>query len=209
MAFEQTWHTIPDLVAAEDLSGDQYSFVVVDYSAKTCRRPNDAIELADGILQNAPTAGKPATVVIDGYSKIKANAAIAVGVVVKAEYVGAADAGKADDSASTPASARAIMVLATAAENDIGTCLLFPKVTPHVIAVRHTWAGGAATTDSVVVTGVLATDAITAQINVVGSGSPTTVISAERSGANAVLVTLDQNGEDSVTIITVTAVHIV
>lgn len=75
-------------------------------------------------------------------------------------------------------------------------------------ASRHTWNEAAAASDVVTVTGVDATDVILATINVRGTNSPTTVLSAERSGADSVTVTLDQNGENGVTVVSVIALRV-
>ena len=82
--------------AAEDLSSDQYKFVVL--SSTGVRRPDSANEIAHGILQNAPESGDAAQVRVDGISKLVANAALAIGKIVSPEYVGAADAGKGQDA---------------------------------------------------------------------------------------------------------------
>ena len=58
-------------------------------------------------------------------------------------------------------------------------------------SVRHTWAGGAATTDTATLTGVAATDVIITTIN--ANSGVGVVVSAERSGANAVLLTTSAN----------------
>lgn len=62
-------------LAAADLSSSQYCFVALTTSG--------TVELADaagdkvvGVLQNAPTAGKMATVRVSGISKVKCGAAI-------------------------------------------------------------------------------------------------------------------------------------
>ena len=109
--------------AAEDLSDDQYEFVVLNTSGQV-RRPDSASEVAIGILQNAPASGEAAVVRVVGQSKVQANGAIGIGTFIGPEYVSATDAGKAQDNAGNLAYARAVMVEASGAEDDLGSCLL-------------------------------------------------------------------------------------
>lgn len=120
--------------AAEDLSSDQYKFVVLNSSGKV-RRPDSASEVAIGILQNAPAADEAAVVRVIGQSKFEANAALGIGTFIGPEYVSAADAGKGRDNAAALAYARAVVVEATDAEDDLGSCLLLgmcPAITDAV-----------------------------------------------------------------------------
>jgi hypothetical protein len=112
--------------AAEDLSNDQYRFVVLTSSG--VRRPNSATEVIFGVLQNAPAAGEAAAVRVAGMSKLEMNAAIAIGTFVKPEYVDAIDAGKGADASQTLAFARAFVVDASGAEDDLGVVLLIGQV---------------------------------------------------------------------------------
>lgn len=123
--------------AAEDLSSDQYKFVVLNSSGQV-RRPDSASEVAIGILQNAPASGEAAVVRVIGQSKIQANAVIGIGTFVGPEYVSATDAGKGQDNAGSLAYARAVMVEASAAEDDLASCLLLgmcPAITDSVMKV--------------------------------------------------------------------------
>jgi hypothetical protein len=104
--------------AAEDLSDYQYHFVVLNTSGQV-RLPDSEEEVAYGILQNAPESGEAAGVRIDGISKLVANAALTIGTFVRPEYVGAADAGKADDAGDNWDYARAVVVEAAGAEDDL------------------------------------------------------------------------------------------
>jgi len=110
--------------AAEDLSDYQYHFVVLNTSGKV-RLLDAEDEVAIGILQNAPESGKAADVMIIGKSKCVANAALAIGKFVKPEYVGAADAGKADDAGTWWDTARGMVVEAAGAEDDLCSVILF------------------------------------------------------------------------------------
>lgn len=81
--------------ANEDLSADQYRFVVYDTTAKKVRRPDTKAERPLGILQNDPAAsGRAAVVRISGRSKLRAGGVLALNDRVVPEFVSAADAGK-------------------------------------------------------------------------------------------------------------------
>jgi hypothetical protein len=107
--------------AAEDLSDDQYHFVVLNTSGKV-RRPDGADEAPVGILQNAPESGEAASVMLIGRSKLVANAALSVGDFVGPEYVGAADAGKG--SKVDISKGAAMVIEAASAEDDLASVLL-------------------------------------------------------------------------------------
>ncbi|MBT8365120.1 MAG: DUF2190 family protein [Deltaproteobacteria bacterium] len=109
--------------AGEDLSSFQYHFVHL--------ADNNSVDLMDGatefpigVLQNAPESGETAVVRVMGVSKVVANDALAVGALVKAEYVGAADTGKADAADTDGDIARGVVVFAAGAENDVCSVLL-------------------------------------------------------------------------------------
>jgi hypothetical protein len=106
-------------VAAEDLSSMQYCFVH-QASDTTVDMMDSASEIPVGILQNAPASGEVAVVRVDGTSKLVMNAGVAVGVLLKAEYVGASDNGKGDAADTDGDYARAMCIQATGAEDDIG-----------------------------------------------------------------------------------------
>jgi len=120
--------------AGEDLSNDQYRFVVLT-STGTVRRPDSETEVAFGILQNAPASGEAAVVRILGISKLQVNATLAIGTFVMPEYVSAADAGKGKTSAGAPAYTRAVVVEGTDAEDDLASVLMtatFPAINDAV-----------------------------------------------------------------------------
>jgi hypothetical protein len=112
--------------AIEDLSNDQYRFVVL--AATGIRRPDNETEVCLGILQNAPVSGEAAAVRLLGISKVQANAAIGIGTFIKAEFVDAADAGKAKTAAADLSHARAIVMEASGAEDDLASALLIGPV---------------------------------------------------------------------------------
>lgn len=133
--------------AGEDLSNDQYTFVVLT-STGAVRRPDSETETLIGILQNAPPSGQAAVVRLQGISKLQMNAAKAIGTFVKAEYVDPADAGKGKDAAGALAYARAIIVEPSGAEDDIASALLITPV--PAIAASTEWGFTTVTTDSTV-----------------------------------------------------------
>jgi hypothetical protein len=103
--------------AAEDLSNDQFKFVVL--ASGEVRRPNAATEIAEGILQNAPESGEAAQVRKIGISKLNVNGVIAEGDFLKPEYVAAADAGKAEKAGTNWQYTRARALEASSAEDDL------------------------------------------------------------------------------------------
>lgn len=130
--------------AGEDLSNDQYRFVVLT-SAGTVRRPDSETEGALGILQNYPAAGEAAAVRVLGQSKLVAGAALGVGAFVMPEYVSATDAGKGKSAAAALAYARAQVLVAAGAEDDICSVLLIGAV-PGITQVG--WHTTTVTTDA-------------------------------------------------------------
>jgi hypothetical protein len=136
--------------AGEDLSNDQYRFVILA-SDGTVRRPDSETEVAYGILQNAPVAGEPANIMLIGVSKLHANAALGIGAFVMPEYVSATDAGKGKTSAGAPAYSRAVVTEASGAEDDLCSVFLtsiFPAINDavaHAITVTTKTTAGAVT----------------------------------------------------------------
>lgn len=110
-------------LAAEDLSSDQYRFVVLT-SSGTVRRPDSATEVALGVLQNDPASGGVAVVRIQGISKLRAGKSLAVGTFVAPEYVSATDAGKATRAVAGAPYARGLVLEAAGAEDDLASVLL-------------------------------------------------------------------------------------
>ena len=115
--------------AAEDLSGMQYMFVH-QASDTTIDRVDSAAEQPIGILQNAPETGEVGVVRVMGVSKLVMNDAVAVGVLVKCEYVGATDNGKGDAVDTDGDPAVALCIQASGAENDVGA-VIFPYPGNH------------------------------------------------------------------------------
>jgi hypothetical protein len=125
MATENGLLDLP-FVAQEDLSNDQYRFVIL--TSTGVRRPNSEVEVALGILQNAPAIGQAANVRIHGTSKLRMNGALGIGGFVLPEYVDAADAGKGKTAAAALAYARGLVIEASGAEDDLASVLLVGQV---------------------------------------------------------------------------------
>jgi hypothetical protein len=90
MAYEISNYSVKvTLVAGADLSTKQYTFVKLDSSGQAVAA-SGATDIPVGVLQNAPTAGQEAEVLIVGGTKIVAGAAIGEGALV-----GTSAAGKA------------------------------------------------------------------------------------------------------------------
>lgn len=129
--------------ALEDLRNDQYRFVVL--AAGGVRRPDNAAEVCLGILQNAPNTGEAAVVREIGRSKLQVNGALGVGAFVSTEYVSAADAGKGQSAAGDLSKARALVIEASGAEDDLASVLLIGPV-PSITATA--WQRATVTTDN-------------------------------------------------------------
>ena len=90
MAYEISNYSVKvTLVAGADLSSNQYTFVKLDSSGQAVDS-SGATDIPIGVLQNAPTSGQEAEVLIVGGTKIVAGAAIGEGALV-----GTSSAGKA------------------------------------------------------------------------------------------------------------------
>lgn len=107
--------------ANEDLSADQYRWVVFDTTAKKVRRPDTKAERPLGILQNDPAAGRSAVVRLYGRSKMRVGGAVALNDRLVPEFVSAADAGKGVKAATGYTWVGGIVreILGTAAEDEL------------------------------------------------------------------------------------------
>lgn len=121
-------------LAAEDLSSDQYTFVVLTSSG--VRRPDSEAETAIGVLQNDPASGQVAVVRVQGFSKLAAASALSIGTFVRPEYVSATDAGKGKTAGPASEYTRAMVVEAAGAENDVASVLLCG---PNTAVARQTY----------------------------------------------------------------------
>ena len=91
MAYEISNYSVKvTLVAGADLSALQYRFVKLNSSgeAVTCAANTDR---PIGVLQNAPTSGQEAEILVVGGTKLVAGEAIAEGAVLSTTSVGKAD----------------------------------------------------------------------------------------------------------------------
>jgi hypothetical protein len=77
MAYNLGPNMVISLEAAEDLSAKQYYFVALDANGKAANVAADTSNPI-GVLQNKPTLGQSAEVIIQGVSKLECNAAIAL-----------------------------------------------------------------------------------------------------------------------------------
>lgn len=77
-------------IAAADLSAKQYYFVKLDSSGNVdvC---SGATDRPYGVLQNAPTSGQAAEVMLAGISKVSSDGTIAVGALIGTSGDGQAD----------------------------------------------------------------------------------------------------------------------
>lgn len=91
MAYEISNYSVKvTLVAASDLSSSQYKFVKLNSSGEAAAIAANT-DRAIGVLQNAPTAGQEAEVLVVGGTKLVAGEAIAEGAVLSTTSAGKAD----------------------------------------------------------------------------------------------------------------------
>ena len=98
MAYDQSGSGILiTLTAAADLSAKQYNFVKLDGNGDVVLTDaSSAGEIPIGVLQNAPTSGQAATVMIVSISKVEAGVAFDEGVKIACSDSGSsADDGQA------------------------------------------------------------------------------------------------------------------
>lgn len=79
------------LVAASDLSASQYKFVKLD-TAGLAAAVAAATDVPVGVLQNKPTAGQTAAVMVYGVTKVQGDADLARGNLIGTSADGQADA---------------------------------------------------------------------------------------------------------------------
>lgn len=90
MAYKGSQPLKISLEAGEDLSAKQYYFVKLDTNGKAvvC---TGATDKPVGVLQNNPTSGQAAEIVVVGLTKISSNAALAIGDLIGTSADGQAD----------------------------------------------------------------------------------------------------------------------
>lgn len=92
MAYEISNYSVKvTLVAAADLSAKQYTFVKLNASGQVAAAAA-ATDIPIGVLQNAPTSGQEAEVLVVGGTKLVAGAAIGEGALVGTSATGKAAA---------------------------------------------------------------------------------------------------------------------
>lgn len=79
------------LEAAADLSAKQYYFVNIDATGKAAL-PTGATDKPIGVLQNKPTAGQTAEIMVTGVSKVSSDAALSIDNLIGTSADGQADA---------------------------------------------------------------------------------------------------------------------
>jgi len=90
MAYEISNYSVKvTLVAAADLSSLQYTFVKLNASGQAAAA-SAATDIPIGVLQNAPTSGQEAEVLVVGGTKIVAGAAIGEGALIGTSATGRA-----------------------------------------------------------------------------------------------------------------------
>lgn len=89
MAIEAAGKFLVGVTASADLSAKQFRFVKVsgDFTATVCAAATD---IPCGVLQDKPTSGTAAAIMVDGISKVVAGGTIAAGALVGTDANGAA-----------------------------------------------------------------------------------------------------------------------
>jgi hypothetical protein len=121
MAYEFSNYSVKvTLVAGADLSALQYNFVKLNSSGQAVAC-SGATDVPVGVLQNAPTSGQEAEVLIVGGTKIVAGAAITV-----PNAIGTGATGKAVALATTDTTKYVVgsLITASAADGNIVTAVI-------------------------------------------------------------------------------------
>lgn len=109
------------LEAGSDLSASQYHFVSVAADGQVDATGDGA--MADGVLLNDPAAaGRPATVCVSGFVKVKAGAAITRG-----DYIASDASGKAVAATTTGDVILGTALEAATADGDIISIIFAPR----------------------------------------------------------------------------------
>jgi len=121
MAYKASQPLKITLEAAADLSAKQYYFVKVDSNGKAavCAAATD---VPIGVLQNDPTAGQTAEIVVGGVTKISSDAALNEGDLIGTSADGQADAKTPGTDTTNYVVGQ--MMTATGAAGVIGTALV-------------------------------------------------------------------------------------
>lgn len=121
MAYEASQPLKISLSAGADLSTKQYYFVKLDGSgnAVVC---DGATDVPVGVLQNKPTSGQSAEIVVVGVSKVNTDAGLSIGNLIGTSGDGQADAKTPGTDTSEYVVGR--MLTATGAAAQLGTALI-------------------------------------------------------------------------------------
>lgn len=121
MAYEFSNYSVKvTLVAGADLSAKQYNFVKLNSSGQAIAIAADT-DVAIGVLQNAPTSGQEAEVLIVGGTKVVAGAAITL-----PRAIGTGATGKAVALATTDTTKYVVgsLITAAGADGDVVTAVI-------------------------------------------------------------------------------------
>jgi hypothetical protein len=110
-------------IAEEDLSDYQYHFVSLSTTEGYVKAIDTTSEQVIGILQNKPTLGESAEVMIIGVSKVVAGEGLNPNDVVDAEFISATDSGKAINYVAG-GDKLGIVIIAASAEDKLASILL-------------------------------------------------------------------------------------
>lgn len=130
MAFELP-NFVVNLPAAADLSANQYQFVKINSSGQAALAAS-AGEAVIGVLQNKPTSGQVAQIMVQGITKVLCGGTVTAGDLVASDASGKAKTAVKATVDSTVSSATDAVVgsavvgrcITTAANNQIATLLL-------------------------------------------------------------------------------------
>ena len=114
-------------VAGADLSALQYYYVKLS-TTDTVVVCAAATDVPIGILQNAPTSGQEATIMVTGISKVNSNAALSIG-----DLIGTAGDGQADakvPGTDTTEYVVGVVLEASGAAGELATCTV-NGLNPH------------------------------------------------------------------------------
>ena len=114
-------------VAGADLSSSQYYYVKLS-TTDTVIACAAATDVPIGILQNAPTSGQEATIMVTGISKVSSNAALSIGNLIGTSGDGQADAKTA--GTDTTEYVVGVVLEASGGADELATCTV-NGLNPH------------------------------------------------------------------------------
>jgi len=83
------------MIAEDDMSDFQYRYIGISTTEGYCKLLDSTSEEILGVLQNSPSEGQSATIMLFGISLVVASESLNCGTVVDAEYISGTDSGKA------------------------------------------------------------------------------------------------------------------